>query len=209
MIAALIAALATTLAIFALALRHGGVRRALVLAAREALAEILPPKIIIVGDSLAEQPDWRRLHSAPFSTLNLSRGGATLKEIGGQIAYARRFRPQWLLIDGGLNDILFDDAPLAQIDYDFRAVLRRVDPDWRVIVTLMPYVADARRAPRIDEANARLMQLCAEHGAATLDLNPRLCEAGARRPEMSYDGLHFSRAADALWLAELRRMIAP
>jgi lysophospholipase L1-like esterase len=192
------------LAVAGFALFHGGVRRALRLALREKIARRIPLRLMIVGDSLSEQPNWDRLGGRPFSTLNFAKGGATLKDIGAQILYARWLRADWLLIDGGLNDLLFDHPPLAQLEYDFRALLRRIDPAQRAIYTLMPYVADAAFAPRIDAANAVFARLCAERGVRVVDLNPLVSDAGARRPDMSYDGLHFSKAADEVWLAALR-----
>jgi lysophospholipase L1-like esterase len=203
---ALIAAPGTAVAAFAL--MHRGARRALFFAARETLARIFPPRLVIVGDSLAEQPDWGKLAGRPLGALNFARGGATLKEIGAQIVAARAHAAPWLLIDGGLNDLLFDEAPLEQLDHDFRALLRRIGPGQRAIYTLMPHVGDARHAPRIDAANAHFAGLCAERGIRVVDLNPMVSDKGARRAEMSYDGLHFSRAADAVWLAALRETLA-
>jgi lysophospholipase L1-like esterase len=113
-----------------------------------------------------------------------------------------------VIIDGGLNDILFHDAPPEQIDNDFRALLRCLDEGATAIFTLMPYVADPSRSERIEAANRRMSALCAEHGVAVLDLNPELSTGGVRRPEMTDDGLHFSPRANAVWIAAVRRMTA-
>jgi lysophospholipase L1-like esterase len=113
-----------------------------------------------------------------------------------------------MIIDGGLNDILFYDAPPEQIEHDFRALLRRLDNGARAIFTLMPHVADPAYSERIDAANRRMAALCADHGVAVLDLNPEVSTGGVRRPEMTDDGLHFSTRANKAWIAAVRRMMA-
>jgi hypothetical protein len=170
----------------------------------------LTPKIIVLGDSLAAGCSFRSLGPRPFGVLSLACGGATLKEIAGQARQARDLRAEWIVIDGGLNDLLADDASTEQIDADFKALLRRLPPQGKPVFLLPPFIADAALAPRIAEANARLAALCAGAGVAVLDLNPELSARGARLPTMmTDDGLHFSPAANAVWLAALRRMVEP
>jgi lysophospholipase L1-like esterase len=191
------------------ALTSGGVRRAMFLSLIERSRGRLTPQYVVVGDSLGAQCPWGRgLATRPFGVLNLATGGATLREIGGQILRARSIRTRFLLVNGGLNDLLLDDAPLGRIESDIEALLRRVDPGLRVVVTLMPYVADAAVAGRIDEANAFFRRLAEQRGCLILDLNPQLSCGGRRLPEMTNDGLHFSALADQIWLDAMRRQIA-
>jgi len=197
--------LAASVAVFALANR--GPRNALLLALAQNRRWIAP-RIIVVGDSLAACCPFAELSRRPLGVLTLARGGATLKEIAGQIQQARPIAARYVIIDGGLNDILFHDAPPEQIDNDFRALLRCLDEGATAIFTLMPYVADPSRSERIEAANRRMSALCAEHGVAVLDLNPELSTGGVRRPEMTDDGLHFSPRANAVWIAAVRRMTA-
>jgi lysophospholipase L1-like esterase len=168
----------------------------------------LAPRIIVVGDSLAAGCPFGALSRRPLGVLNLAKGGATLKDIAGQLDRARGIAARYVIIDGGLNDILFFDATLEQIEEDFRGLLRRLGGGATAIYTLMPYVTDASYAAQIDAANRKVAALCAEHGVATLDLNPELSVDGARRPEMTDDGLHFSTRANDAWLAASRRMMA-
>ena len=168
----------------------------------------IAPRIIVVGDSLAACCPFEKLSWRPLGVLTLAKGGATLKEIGGQIMRARGIAARYVIIDGGLNDILFHDAPPEQIEHDFRALLRRLDDGARAIFTLMPHVADPAYSERIEAANRRMAALCAEHGVAVLDLNPQVSTGGVRRPEMTDDGLHFSARANEAWIAAARRMMA-
>ena len=197
--------LAAKVAVFALVDR--GARDAMLLSlARN--QRWIAPRIIVVGDSLAACCPFGKLSWRPLGVLSLAKGGATLEEIGGQIMRARGIAARYVIIDGGLNDILFHDAPREQIERDFRALLRRLDDGARAIFTLMPHVADPARGERIEAANRRMAALCAEHGVAVLDLNPEVSTGGVRRPEMTDDGLHFSARANEAWIAAVRRMMA-
>lgn len=177
-----------------------GARRAFRIALHRRVAHLRPPRYAIVGDSLAAQCDWRPLRLRPFDVLRLCLGGATLKDIGAQIVEARMMGARCFVIDGGLNDLLFDEAPLAQIENDFRALLRRLPEDARGVLMLAPHVADAATAPRIDEINALMRALAEARGLAVVDLAPQLSHNGARLPEMTDDGLHFSPLAAKLWV---------
>lgn len=197
-----------SIASFAVALLvaiDGGARRAVVIALFKRLARLYPPRYAIVGDSLAAQCDWRILGRHPLDVVNLAVGGATIKEISGQIVQAGAIGATRLVIDGGLNDLLFDEAPIEQIEYDFRALLRRIGAGTQAIVTLMPHVADPALAPRIDEANRLIRTLAEGRGLEALDLNPQLSAKGARRPEMTDDGLHFTPLACAIWVEAVRQ----
>jgi lysophospholipase L1-like esterase len=193
----------------AFAFSSGAVRRAMFLSLIERSGGRISPRYVVVGDSLAAQCPWgRALGLRPFGVLNLAVGGATLKEIAGQIARARTIGKNFLLIDGGLNDLLFDGASLQQIEYDFKALLRRLEPEDKAVVTLMPYVSDPSFTARIDEANAIMRRLAEERGCLVVDINAEISSNGVRRMEMTNDGLHFSALADSIWIEAVRREIA-
>ena len=197
--------LAAKLAVFAFIDRRARDAMLLALARNQ---RWIAPRVIVVGDSLAACCPFGKLSRRPLGVLSLAKGGATLEEIGGQISRARGIAARNIIIDGGLNDILFYDAPPEQIEHDFRALLRRLDNGARPIFTLMPHVADSAYSERIEAANRRMAALCADHGVAVLDLNPEVSTGGVRRPEMTDDGLHFSARANKAWIAAVRRMMA-
>lgn len=190
-----------------LSLTDGGIRRAFQFALAKRFGAPFTPEVIVVGDSLAAACPWRKLFRSPFATLNLAEGGATIKEIAGQVYRARAIPAPWLLINGGLNDLLFDAATPEQIEADYRALFRRVDTGRKVAVTLMPYIADPEQSGRIAAANVILSQLCAERGYAVIDLNPEIAREGVRKPDMTPDGLHFSSKAEAVWLEVARGLL--
>lgn len=164
--------------------------------------------IAVVGDSLAAGCPFRKLSCRRFKVINLAKGGARLADIAGQLDRAQRNGARRFIIDGGLNDLLGAAAPIPDIERDFRGMLQVLDPGASAIFTLMPYVAQKEAAPRIDAANAMMAELCRERGIEVLDLNPHVSRNGARRAEMSDDGLHFTPRANAVWIAALREKLS-
>jgi lysophospholipase L1-like esterase len=195
-----VALVGVILAVAGFCLTDGSIRLALQFALAKRIGGVFAPVLIVAGDSLAASCPFAKLFRSPFAVLNLATGGATIMEIAGQINRARDIRAEWLLIDGGLNDLLFDDAAPQQTEADFRALFRRISENCEVIVTLMPYVADPAQTTRIEAANLKLSRLCAERGYRVIDLNPLIARNGVRKADMSYDGLHFSPKAEQLWL---------
>lgn len=196
-------------AILLFALTSGSLRRAMLFSLFERSRGWISPRYVVVGDSLSAQCPWSRgLSVSPFGVLNLAVGGATLGEIGGQVMRSRSIRKRFLLINGGLNDLLAHGASREQIEHDFKTLLRRVDAGPVVVVTLMPYVADPAMTARIDEANGSLRRLAEERGCLVVDLNPEVSSDGVRRTEMTQDGLHFTPLADSLWIDAVRRTIS-
>lgn len=185
-------------------LTHQDLPRALRLALAQKYRWFIP-QIIIAGDSLAAGCAFRSLAPKPFGVLTVAKGGATLQEIAVQLSQVRGIAAQWIVFDGGLNDLLSDDSSLAQIEHDFRLLLRRMGAVRRATFTLMPHVADARWTARIDDANQLIAAICEQNGIGVLDLNPELSTDGVRRPEMTDDGLHFTSRANAVWVAFLKQ----
>lgn len=188
-------------------LGDGGVRRAVHLVMAERLGGFFQPQLIVLGDSLAAGCPWSQLYKSPFAVLNLAEGGATLKQIAGQAYRARNFTRARLLIDGGLNDLLFDHASPEQFEADCRSLIKRIGQHEQIIFTLMPFTAELGDTDRIGTANVILEKLCADHGFDRLDLNPAVSLNGTRRAAMTHDGLHFTAAAEAVWIQETRKLL--
>jgi lysophospholipase L1-like esterase len=188
-------------------LSDGAVRREVHLMLARRLGGFFRPRLIVVGDSLAAGCPWSKLDPRPFAVLNLAEGGATLGQIAGQVHRVRALPAARLLIDGGLNDLLSDRATLERVESDCAALFRRIGAHPQVIVTLMPFTADPDESDRIEAANAVLAGLCAEKGFDALDINEAVSQGRLRRPEMTNDGLHFTRAAEMKWIEAVRERL--
>lgn len=194
-------------AVGTLFLSDRGVRRAAHLLMARRFGGFFQPQLIVLGDSLAAGCPWSQLYRSPFAVLNLAEGGATLKQIAGQAYRVQNFAHARLLIDGGLNDLLFDHATPEQFEADCRSLVRRIGQHEQVIFTLMPFTAESGDTATIEAANTILAKLCVDHGFHRLDLNPAISLNGTRRPAMTHDGLHFTRAAEAIWIEETRKIL--
>lgn len=196
-------ALALSVAV-AFFLTDGRVRRAAHLVLARRLGGVFLPRVIVVGDSLAAGCSWSKLYKRPFAVLNLAEGGATLKQIAGQIHQARELPGARLLMNGGLNDLLFDRATPEQFEADCHALFKRIGPHERQIFTLMPFTADPTDTSRIEAANVILHRFCTDYGVRALDINPAVSLGKVRKPDMTDDGLHFTRAAERIWIEAVR-----
>jgi hypothetical protein len=192
-------------------------RTALQLAFLRRIRWIVRPRFVIVGDSLAEQCPWGRLSLYPFTAVNLGTAGAGLKDIAGQVVRSWLIPGDWLLVNGGINDVLWDTSSIERLEEDFRWLLRRIGKRQNVVITLIPYVSDtaelphvpaADRAMRIDQANHLIAKLSKERGFFVIDLNAEISFGGIRRPEMTNDGIHFSPSANATWINAVRRIVS-
>jgi lysophospholipase L1-like esterase len=192
-------------------------RNALQLAFLRRIRWVVRPRFVIVGDSLAEQCEWSKLSSRPFSAVNLGTAGAGLKDIAGQVVRSWLIPGDWLLVNGGINDVLWDTASIDRLEEDFRWLLHRIGRRQKVIITLIPYVSDTAELPRvppsdrtarIDEANRLIAQVSTERGFIVIDLNSEISSGGKRRPEMTNDGIHFSRRANSIWIKAVQRTVS-
>jgi len=188
-------------------LTDGGVRREIKLLLARRIGGVFRPRFIAIGDSLAAGCPWSKLYKSPFAALNLAEGGATLKQIAGQAYRIQNFVDAHLLIDGGLNDLLFDHVTLEQFEADCQALVRRLGAHEQIIFTLMPYTANPANSDTIDAANKIIARICETHDFGVLDLNKQISQSGVRKPQMTNDGLHLTHAAEMAWLAEVKQML--
>jgi lysophospholipase L1-like esterase len=110
-----------------------------------------------------------------------------------------------VIISGGINDLINNEAPLGAIRFDFALLLRRLGKQQKSIVTLIPYISDRNFTDRITAANEAIAELSFKHGISVLDINPLLSAGGVRRPEMmTRDGIHLSALACQTWIAAVK-----
>jgi len=61
---------------------------------------------IIVGATVSLRLFVSAAIGRPFGVLSVAKGGATLREIAVQLADVQAIEAKWIVIDGGLNDLL-------------------------------------------------------------------------------------------------------
>jgi hypothetical protein len=185
----------------------GSLRSAFLLTIYRQVAWIWPHEYASIGDSLINHCSWRLLLEKPFSTVDLAEGGQGISGVTQQIVQSQEVGAKYLFIATGINDIILEHTPIDQITYNFTLVLRKIGPDQKAVVTLIPYVSDPAFSPAIREANIAIRSLAENRGLAVIDLNPDIAQNGVRKPEMTTDGVHFSPQACSVWIAAIRAKI--
>jgi hypothetical protein len=191
-----------------LGLMSGTIRSYVSMLIDRQVARAWPFTYAVVGDSLAAECPWKwSFGLSPVVVANLAVGGADLHEITRQLDLAHHFRPQVVLISGGGNDLLYYEAPLDAIRYDFAFLLRHLGKEQKSIVTLIPYISDRNFADRITAANEVIAELSLQRGIPVVDINPSLSVGGVRRPEITTDGIHFSPLACRTWVTAVKSLL--
>jgi lysophospholipase L1-like esterase len=183
----------------------GTIRSAVWIVATRGIAHLVPPDYALVGDSRVLDCRWiGRLSWNPLAIVNLAVGGTVLRQIQPQVDEAKALRAKYTIIAGGINDLLIDNAPTSRIAFDFALLMRGLGENQTGVVTLIAYTADPALSQRIDEANTLLSGLAKERTLAVIDLNGVLAHDGVLKPEMTYDGRHFTDRACDVWVGMLR-----
>ena len=193
----------------ALGLTSGTIRSSFLYLMDRQVARAWPFTYVVVGDSLVAKCPWKwSFGFSPVAVSNLAVSGADIRAIARQTELAHQLRPQVVLISGGINDLINNEAPLDAIRYDFALLLRRLGKEQKSIVTLIPYISDPNFTDRIAAANEAITELSLKHGISVLDINPLLSVGGIRRPEMTTDGIHLSALACQTWIEAVKSRLA-
>ena len=193
----------------ALGLMSGTIRSSIPILIDRQLARAKPFTYVVVGDSLAALCPWKwSFGLSPVAVANLAVSGSDIRGIIHQIDLSDQFRPQVILISGGLNDLISYEASLDAIRHDFALLLRQLRKEQKSVVTLMPYISDANFADRITAANEVIAEMSLQRGIPVVDINSFLSVDGVRRPEMTTDGIHLSALACRTWIAVVKSRLA-
>jgi lysophospholipase L1-like esterase len=193
----------------ALGLMSATIRSSIPILVDRQVARVWPFTYVVVGDSLAALCPWKwSFGLSPVAVANLAVSGSDIRGMIHQIDLVDQFRPQVILISGGLNDLISYEAPLDAIRHDFALLLRNLRKEQKSVVTLMPYISDANFADRITAANEVIAELSLPRGIPVVDINSFLSVDGVRRPEMTTDGIHLSALACRTWIAVVKSRLA-
>ena len=193
----------------ALGLMSATIRSSIPILVDRQVARVWPFTYVVVGDSLAALCPWKwSFGLSPVAVANLAVSGSDVRGVTHQINLADQFRPQVILISGGLNDLINYEAPLDAIRHDFALLLRHLRKEQKSVVTLMPYVANVNFADRITAANEVIAELSLQREIPVVDINSSLSVDGVRRPEMTTDGIHLSALACRTWIAAVKSRLA-
>jgi lysophospholipase L1-like esterase len=192
-----------SLAICVPVILSGTLRATYVSAVDRKIASIWPPEYAFVGDSLTANCNWR-WELGTFSIINLAVGGTSIRDIAHQLIQALALKAEFVFIEGGINDVILDSAPVDRIASDFGTLLGEIPLHQKAVVTLIPFVSYHLLSDRIEAANSAIKSLVETRRLPIVDLNPKLASEGVRKGEMTTDGIHFTEKACAIWADEIR-----
>lgn len=168
-------------------------------------------RILLLGHSLIEYGDWKRL--LPGHTVaSLGRSGETTAGLLGRLDDAVRTHPHVdaVAIMSGTNDILAGDDSFL---HEYRSVarrLRRAYPRAAIILhAVLPLSPDWVSSEMIAQVNAAVERIGAETGVTVLDLSDRFTgRGGLPRAELyDPDGVHLSAQGYRVWADALAEVL--
>lgn len=183
-------------------LLSGTMRSTYLSVAEKKIATIWPLQYAFVGSSLTANCNWM-WDLGTLSVVNLGVWGSDIRDISHQVVQALILRPSFLAIEGGINDVLLNDISAARVAEDYDYMLRQIPAGQRTAVTLIPFVSNRSNNAKIEAANSGIKAVAETRGVRIIDLNPRLAIDGVRKPEMTTDGVHFTRQACRIWADEI------
>jgi lysophospholipase L1-like esterase len=160
-------------------------------------AKVRPPTYVLVGDSLTSggAPWGWRLDRNPLSAVSLASNGLGLRQIASSVPAALAYKPKFIVITGGTNDLAPHPGLVRRAVEDARrscAIPIVTIPPWTKHQAMNESLAQIREAIR-DEAS----------GATIVSLDD-LSAGGKILPAFTTDGVHLSDAAYDLWALKLR-----
>ena len=197
-----IASIAFTISV----LLSGALRSAYVFTIERKIALIWPPEYAFVGDSLTTGCNWR-WELGKLSVINLGGGGTEIRDITRQMNQALALKANIILIEGGINDVIFGSASIERIGRDFEFLLQQLPVGQKAAITLIPFVSSRSLANRIEAANSTIRLLVEARQLPIIDLNDKLASGGVRRNEMTSDGVHFTHRACQIWADQIRATV--
>jgi lysophospholipase L1-like esterase len=176
-----------------------------------------PPRdgVLFVGSSSIRL--WTTL-AQDFPGVPVINRGFGGSMIADSTRYASRiivpYRPKLIVLYAGDNDIDGGHTPQQVID-DFKAFVDQVHRNLPAavvaFVSIKPSVARAALWPRMRAANEGVARWAARQDSVRyVDIATKMLDANGRpRPELlREDGLHLSPAGYAIWVAELKPLLA-
>jgi len=160
-----------------------------------------------LGDSLtAGGRNWGEFPDA----LNLAGDGYLVRQVAGQVEKAKPFSPARIYLAAGTNDVLASgEVDLAQFEADYSEMLdKALATGADIVVTEIPFTANASHTSEIQGANAVIRSLAAARNVRVVVCNDLLAPEGTLLGRYTTDGVHLSDAAyDEVWIPRLRQAL--
>jgi lysophospholipase L1-like esterase len=160
--------------------------------------------ILLIGDSLLAQENWRNLLRRN-DLKNDAFGGAITQQILWNIERGELVsNPKIVVIDGGINDLL-SGVPTQRILKNYQKIIEILRKrNIEIIAHLVLYTVDNEE---INKEVFVLNYLLKEHFESQkiefIDMNLQLSDRKKLNPNFSIDGIHLRKDAYKIWAKEL------
>lgn len=179
---------------------------------------IAPKDIVMLGNSLTEGGDWKKL-TGKKNLVNRGIAGDEIMGIYDRLHQILPGKPKKIFLLTGTNDVSHD-LPTDTIVGRMALLIDKIQagaPKTKLYLqSLLPINESFGRYKRLDgktnqipEINTRLEKLAKEKGITYIDLFPLFTEPGTNvmRPSLTNDGLHLKNEGYELWAKELKRYL--
>ncbi len=173
------------------------------------------PEYVFIGDSITGGGrNWGlRLGILPFSTVNLSNNGYTVRQVGLLLDKAIKLKPRYILIMAGTNDMFDQRLSDEDIKKDWRSIIEEAKQKSKaeLVITSVPIMADKNYDKRIIKINKFLKELVISNGYKFIDLNEILLSQESLnhdRNQYFSDGVHFSEITYKLWTKKIQEAVS-
>jgi lysophospholipase L1-like esterase len=175
-----------------------------------------PGSILFTGSSSIRRWTMMDKDFAGLPVLNRGFGGSSYPDL---VRYIERIavpvKPKTIVFYSGDNDTA-RGRTAAQIEADVRAIAAKIHaalPETRLVfISIKPSIARWEHVDVMRDANARIKKFVSEDPRRVfVDVFPQMLGAdGKPRPELYVeDGLHLTRAGEAIWTAALDPVLRP
>ena len=165
-----------------------------------------PGTIVMLGNSLTDQADWRELLDRP-DVVNRGISGEASTEVLARLPGLLERKPGLICLMVGVNDLLYRNRHPAEVAKTIEQIMLRSNQAGTpvLLMSVLPVQFDIEANAQIEKLNALLAALARQHRARYLNLYPLYLTGKRLNPAYTFDGLHLTAAGYALWAQALRR----
>ncbi len=158
--------------------------------------------VVMFGNSITYEGQWNEL-LPEIKIANRGIPGDRIEGMLRRLPTIEALKPSKIVVMAGVNNLLqnemADDVARKYIQLiDSASKFAEVIICSTLLTETYPYVNG-----QIEELNEYISKYCSEKGIRWIDLNCHLAPGGNLRRQFTYDGLHLTNEAYAIWTQEL------
>lgn len=186
------------------------------------LQESLPVQkgaIVMFGNSITEQGLWSEFFPKQ-KMQNRGIGGDKVYGMIDRMPYVADSKPSKIFIMAGVNDLIFTQVTLDQLEKEYRELIQIVkdrSPKTKIYIQSVLPVNEEKEGgnnkffknknARIADFNTRLISIAKDFKLPYLDIHSMMLEGNKLNPDFTFDGIHLNEKGYAAWVLLLNKHI--